>query len=224
MIVVGFLQVGPPTPIPRIMVASVRRAMRCRIVQMSDEQTEPVEGVDDVIRKPWDRKYLMPYRLLHLRDFPADDDAIFLDADIVVRKDLTPVFDREFDIAVTTREEHGIRYSGPSIPGFLDPGDDLTRRMPYNAGVLFHRPSARGFWAAAHQYCETLPANLRKWWGDQLAIKHVADAGVYRLIELPCQLYNHTPLTEDEDVSGKFIVHYKGDRKTWMLKQYSHPA
>ena len=67
-IVIEFLYVGKASHIPEIMVASVRAAVPgARIVQMTDLDTRKVIGTDDVIRKDWDQKFLMPYRLLHLR-------------------------------------------------------------------------------------------------------------------------------------------------------------
>lgn len=35
-------------------------------------------------------------------------------------------------------------------------------------------------------------------------------------------LYNYSPARRDEDLSGKFVVHYKGEtRKKWMLQQWA---
>jgi hypothetical protein len=39
----------------------------------------------------------------HIRD--THHDAVFLDTDVVVRKDLTPIFDENFDIGLTIRLE-----------------------------------------------------------------------------------------------------------------------
>ncbi len=112
------------------MVASVKAAMPgTRIIQMTDTDTKPVIGVDEVIRKRYDGRFLMPYRLLHLKDFPPTD-AIFLDTDIIVQKDLAPVFSEDFDIALTRRDKP-----------VRDPnGYDLAAEMPFNTGVMFSRP------------------------------------------------------------------------------------
>src|SRR5262245_31993897 len=78
LITVGFLYVGPLSRVAQIMVASVRAAMPgARIVQMTDYATKPVTGVDEAIRKRWDGRTLMTYRLEHLKDFPPGD-AVFL--------------------------------------------------------------------------------------------------------------------------------------------------
>src|SRR5262245_44288875 len=122
-IAVGFLYVGPLSKIAQIMVASVRAAMpRARVIQMTDYATKPVTGVDQAIRKRWDGKTLMTYRLEHLRDFPPGN-AVFLDADVVVRKDLAHLFDDEFDVALTYRDE-----TDPSLR--LTP--EAYEKMPFN--------------------------------------------------------------------------------------------
>lgn len=207
MIVVGFLHVGKISKVGQIMVASVKRVMpAAKIVQMTDYDTKPVTGVDEVIRKRYDGRFLMPYRMLHLQEFP-ESRAIFLDTDIVVRKDLTPIFDEDFDIGLTIRLEP-----------IIDPnGVDVTKAMPYNTGVMFSKQAGKPFWAEAHQYCLSLPLEKREWWGDQLSVKAVADKTSLKVKTFPCDLYNYTPASENEDLSDKFVVHYKGRRKEWML-------
>lgn len=207
MLTVGFMHIGKISKVAQIMVASVRKAMpTARVVQMTDADTKPVIGVDDVIRKRYDGKYPMPYRLLHLKDFP-DADAVFLDTDVVVQKDLAPIFENEFDIGLTIRDQ----------PVFDPDGIDVTIAMPYNTGVMFSRASGRPFWEAAYRHCLTFSDFEKKWWGDQLSIKAVADTTSLKLKTFPCDLYNYTPNNPEEDVKEKFVVHYKGTRKLWML-------
>lgn len=213
-LVIGFLYVGNPSRIPEIMVASVHAAMPgARVVQMTDLDTRKVTGVDDVIRKPWDRKFLMPYRLLHLKEFPAVD-AIFLDADVVVQKDLSPLFRDEFDVALTYRDE-----TDPS----LRKSPEAYQMMPFNAGVMLSRPSGREFWTEAYQVCLAMTEDRQSWYGDQLAIKEVAAQTTLKVMKYPCALYNYSPSRWEEDLSEKFVIHYKGEnRKLWMLERWKH--
>src|SRR5262245_16695786 len=128
------------------MVASVRQTMpRAKIIQLTDYATKPVQGVHEVIRKRWDGKRLMTYRLLHLEEFPPSN-AVFLDADIVVRKDLTSVFDDEFDVALTRRDATDSSL-GPAV----------REAMPFNTGVMFSKASGREFWSAAHEAVRAMP-------------------------------------------------------------------
>ncbi|MBI3571694.1 MAG: hypothetical protein HY082_11445 [Gammaproteobacteria bacterium] len=175
---------------------------------MADTDTKPVIGVDEVIRKRYDGRFLMPYRLLHLKDFPPTN-AVFLDTDVIVQKDLSSIFSDAFDIALTRRYKP-VR----DLTGY-----DLAAEMPYNTGVMFSRASGISFWQKAYEHCLTLPEQDREWWGDQVSIKAIADNTDLKLKEFPCDLYNYTPRNQDEDVSNKYVVHYKGPhRKEWMWR------
>lgn len=213
-LVIGFLYVGNVSRIPEIMVASVRAAMPgASIVQMTDFATKKVLGVGEVIRKEWDRRLLMPYRLLHLKEFPPAN-AVFLDADVVVQKDLRPLFQDEFDIGLTYRDE-----TDPS----LRKSPAAYQMMPFNAGVMLSRPSGREFWTEAHRVCLAMPEDRQQWFGDQLAIKEVAARTTLKVKQYPCALFNYSPSRWGEDLSDKFVIHYKGDnRKIWMLEQWRH--
>ena len=46
----------------------------------------------------------------------------------------------------------------------------------------------------------------------------MADTTTLNLKTFPCSLYNYTPDRSDEDLSERFVVHYKGLRKEWMLR------
>lgn len=209
MVTVAFVHVGLDTSVPRIMVASVRLAMPgARIVHLADEGTPAVEGADEVRRLAYDGVFLMPFRLRQFAEL-SPCDAVFLDTDIVVQKDLTPLFDGEFDVALTRRENIGVDPSGI----------DVAKAMPYNTGVMLSKPSGWDFWRNAWKHCESFPEEGRKWWGDQYAVKAIAEIAPLRILELPCEIYNYSPAAESEDVRERFVVHYKGERKSWMKRR-----
>jgi hypothetical protein len=213
-VVIGFLYVGKASNIPEIMVASVRAAIPgATIVRMTDLDTKAVPGAGEVIRRDWDRRLLMPYRLLHLKDFPAVN-AIFLDADVVVRRDLRQLFEDEFDVGLTYRDE-----TDPS----LRKSPWAYQMMPFNTGVMLSRPSGRDFWAEAYNVCLAMPEDRQSWFGDQLAIKEVAARTTLRVKQYPCALYNYSPRLWNEDLGEKYVVHYKvKNRKLWMQAQWGH--
>lgn len=204
---VGFLHVGDDARLAEIMVESVRRVMPgVGIVQMTDETTPAVLGVDMVIRRPYDGVHLMTYRLDHLAALhPAD--WLILDTDVVVQKCVRHVFDSMlvYDAVALTR-----RYGTIIGPG----GVNIVELMPYNTGVMFVRDIR--FFARAAAACHSFPEHHQRWWGDQLAVKHVVDSG-RSIVELPCDTYNYSPSSQDEDVSDKAVLHFKGPRKPWML-------
>jgi hypothetical protein len=206
MLTVAFVHVGEDTSLARIMVASVRRAMPgARLVHLTDESTAGMAGVDEVVRHPYDGTYILSFRLKHLAEL-APCDAVFLDTDVIVQQDLGPVFDMAFDVALTRRENIG-----------TDPnGIDIAAVMPYNAGVMLSRPAGWAFWDNVWRQCQSYPDEIRRWWGEQYALRDIATVAPLRLLELPCDRYNYTPATESEDVSSRAVVHYKGKRKAWM--------
>jgi hypothetical protein len=209
---VAFLHVGADIAIPSLMVASARAAMpAAEIVQMTDQSTAAVPGVDAVIRRDWDNRKMMLFRLAHLAalERPA---SVILDTDVIVQRPLDPVFERPFDVALTIRHEPIKDLDGVNI----------TPRMPYNTGVMFSRQPR--FWAEALEYCRQLPESHHDWYGDQLSVKHLADSRRFDVLELPCDEYNYSPRTEDEDVTGRYAVHYKGARKEWMLRRFGPRA
>lgn len=204
--VVTFLLVGnEQIPLAERMVASVRKAMPfVKIVQQTDDVTPAI--VDDVVRIPWDGMKLMTYRLQHLSAMPAGDTLI-LDTDVWVQQDVTNVFeDRNFDVALTKRDG-----------SIMWRGIDIAKLMPYNTGVMFSRNPR--FWQKAHAWCSKAQEEIQNWFGDQMAVKGVCDQ--FNVLELPCEEFNYTPSSKDEDVSNRAIVHYKGaaGRKQWMLER-----
>jgi len=211
-ITIAFLYAGNISrEVAQIMVASVKHAMPgAKVTQLTDYGTKPILGVDDVIRKHWNGQHLMPYRFLHMKDFPLAR-TIFLDYDIVVQKDLGILFEDEFDVALTLRDD-----------------EDLSKRpmmreaMPYNTGVMLSRASGRPFWEEAHRMCLGMPDEVQGWYGDQVAIKTLAESSTLKIKTYPGTLYNYSPGLYDEDVSDKFVLHYKGQRrKAWMLEKWA---
>ncbi|HSD52846.1 MAG TPA: hypothetical protein VLC47_01705 [Burkholderiales bacterium] len=197
---VAFLHVGEDLRLPTIMAASAKR-LGYELLQMTDEHAPAVPGVDAVVRLPWDGDRLMLYRVQHLAMLA--EPVLIIDTDVMILRDVRPVWDREFDVALTRR-------TGPAF----DPnGVDLAKEMPYNNGVIFSRSQA--FWRRCYELYREFPLELQRWYGDQYAVRFAAPE--FNVLELPVDPYNYSPATPEEDVSGKLIVHYKGKRKEWML-------
>ena len=208
--IVCFLLVGAEqVPLAERMVASVRRTMgRVHVLQQSDDTTPRVTGVNEVSRKRYDG-YLMPYRFEHLYDVWAD--TLVLDTDIILQTDPREHVDLagEWDVALTYRK-------GP----ILDKnGTDVAKLYPINSGVMLCRD--RSFWADCWRCLQAQQdVQLDKWYGDQFAVRAVAESGKYRVRKLPCAEWNYTPGRIDEDVTNRHVLHLKGDRK-WMQAIYA---
>jgi hypothetical protein len=197
---VAFLHVGEDPRLPAVMTASAKR-FGYEVLQMTDQRTPAISGADAVIRLPWDGERLMTYRLQHLAALA--EPALIVDTDVVIMRDVCHVWERAFDVALTRRV-------GPA----LDPnGVDLAEVMPYNTGVMFSRCQA--FWWRCHALCRDFPEEVQRWYGDQYAVRFAAPE--FDVLELAVDPYNYSPDSPVEDVSQRYVVHYKGARKEWML-------
>jgi len=115
-----------------MMLESVRRTMpNTDIIHMTDSETPPIPGTI-TNRLKWEHPNPMIFKMNHM--MCIEGDVIILDTDVIVQKDIRPVFNFEFDMALTWRD-------GPIMTA---EGDDIAKVMPYNCGVMFQR--SRLFW------------------------------------------------------------------------------
>lgn len=134
-----------------------------------------------------------------------DGNVISLDYDIIVQDDLSHVFDRPFDVAFTKR-----------------PDEDKTvaksLQASYNMGVIFSRTPE--FWKYVKAIYDVQP-DRDGWLKSQSLVSQIALylSDRFEMIEIPGHIYNHSPMSADEDVSMRKIVHYKGKRKYWMVPE-----
>ena len=200
--IVAFLHVGADIRLPTLMVRSVKRSMpSAHVVQMTDDASPIVPGVDWSLHKPYDGERLMTYRLEHLADAPPGP-MVVLDTDVIVQRDLSPLFLEKWDVCLTER-------TGPILD---KSGTDVAKLYPYNTGVMLSRSSS--FWSDCYEWCKRASDELQRWYGDQAAV--VAMAGKYETSTLPCDPFNYSPGRPNEDLKDKVVVHFKGRRKEWM--------
>jgi len=192
------------------LIRSARRVMpSVEIVQMTDETTALVDGVDRVIRLPREPLALMRLRHQSL----VDGEWLFVDTDVVFQRDVRKVFEGQFDIAVTTRNWTHVR----NIESFAS-------RMPYNTGVVFSR--SQKFWRSAVAGVGKMSDTLQAWMGDQQAICDLITArrSKWKIAMLKGTRYNFPPSLKsspeaDEAQRGASILHFKGvERKTALLE------
>ena len=202
MLNITFLHVGKDSTLPTKMVASVKEVMpNANIVQLTDENTPIIKGVNTVIRKKYNG-LIMLFRLEHLASLRGN--WITLDTDMIIKKDLSHVFNQDFDVALTRR-----------YGSIIDAdGDDIVKIMPYNAGVMFSKNHE--FWIEALNKLKSLDRKTHEWYGDQLAIKLIVDEHNYKVLELSCDEYNYTP-QDKEERKDVYVYHFKGQRKDWMM-------
>lgn len=194
----AFLHVNQDPKWAELMVASVRRFIDCEALQLTDIDTPLVSGCT-AVRRQFDGENLTMFKMEHLSNI--DGEILVLDTDIIVQKDISKVFALDFDVALTWRDG----------PIWSDSGQDLAKLMPINCGVMFSRSPA--FWAHCLEWSKEHPGG---WYADQFAV--AANWRRFNVLRLNCDNFNHTPNTKAEDVSKRYVVHYKGKRKEWMLR------
>lgn len=199
--IAAFLLVGNQ-PYARHMVESIKDVYGCKVVQLSDLGTQPIDGVDEVIRRPF-RIPLMLYRLKHLALLPVGDTLI-VDTDVIAKKPID-LWSRDFDVVLTRRE------AGKLVN---DAGIDMAPDMPFNTGVMLCRNPK--FWTDCWEWLAKQADPLHHWYGDQYAVSAIANRDTYDVLQVPCSRYNWSPNSR-EDISDAYFWHYKGAvRKKWI--------
>ena len=204
IIAVPFAGADVSQAVAKVMVASCKAAMpNVEVIQLTDVDTEPLEGVDGVIRRhrgdSWPEFFLR-----HMITMPYPE-VLKLDYDVIVQRSVEEVFQLPFDLALTRR-----------IINDTTCGPMIRVKNPHNHGVMFMRHGAKPFFEYA--YREFLGIQDDNGWMDvSYILEEAAAQGTCRWIQLPGERYNYTPKHRDEDVSNCAIVHYKGNRKWWMV-------
>lgn len=156
-----------------------------------------------------------------LGTIPYGDRVLFLDADTLMREAFP--WDNSSDLYVTWRDH-------------VNGDREMAKHQPINYGVLGCVSNARTFeaflWLRA-RILQMAPKH-QLWYGNQLAIADLVtgwrqphsearirwtltDTGTAISVRaLPCETWNYSPNAENEDVTGKGILHLKGDRKDLM--------
>jgi hypothetical protein len=97
-------------------------------------------------------------------------------------------------------------------------GGDFMRRMPYNMGAVFSRSPE--FWQETLRRFMSYPEKFREEIiSDQWALCETIKESAFKVKVLPGARYNLSPMDENQDLSYAAVVHYKGQRKFWMLRR-----
>lgn len=213
----------------RLSIASVRKVdPAAKVFVWTDEPstTPRISGVTWQTLEPGRPAMVanLDAQIAALNYLQRGDQVLFLDADVLMRQrfpwSLVP------DLYVTWRD----RVNGD---------DDMAKLQPYNYGVVgcHVRPQTieAFYWLRARILA--MNARNKAWYGNQLALAELVgkapkegqadkdirirwslnDRGTFMTVrQLPCQTFNYSPDSVDEDVSGKAILHMKGDRKDLM--------
>lgn len=206
------------------------------LVVLSANSVAKVYGTDAVTHMIHDRetepKMLANVRaqLQYLMRVPFGSTVLFLDADTLITQRL-PEFKE--DLLVTWRDKVNGEES------------QITALMPYNYGVVMVHvcPRIIEAWMWMYQRICRMADSYQDWYGNQLALSELVGAPVksgqksgtsairwayegrstpetISVLQLPCEQYNYTPESLEEDVSDKYVLHFKGERKD-LMRQYA---
>lgn len=215
MLTVAFPFTDPlPRELARRMIASVRETMpESSIVMLTDAVTLPVAGGIAVQRFHKGADFI-DWRLTHMCALTPQlaGPVLWLDYDVIVKRSLAPVFAEhpDFTIALTRRDDTDSTISRA-----------LLKACPHNFGVAFSRaPDCADFWHDVRRTYRRIP-NRDGWLDGQRAIEivfnHWRERDPARVLSLPCSRYNYTPCSPDENLDARDAVHYKGERKRWIV-------
>jgi hypothetical protein len=189
----------------RLLVRSARYFMPCvELVQLTDEKSPVVPGVDRVVRLP--HGPMLERRLEHYA--ACQGEWMLFDTDTVLQQDVRSVFDQPFDVALTDRQWSHVVQS-----------QEFMRDMPFNTGVCFSRSPA--FWQAVLETWRGYTLDQQgDWMSEQRAVAEVVRRDVFTVMVLPGMVYNYPPTTKtDEGLATAAVCHFKGKRKAWMIER-----
>lgn len=189
----------------KMTIASVRKAMPgVEVWHLTDADTPMVHGADG-IRRVSEPMPMAVRRMTH--NSMLRGEWLFIDCDIIVKRDVSHVFDDPFDVALTDR-------AGTDMEG-----TPYAATMPYNLGVAFSRSNK--FWEKVLLLLSKESIKLQQWCGDQIVISKMMKMENYCGFDvkvLPGKTYNFPPLEmESQDTDAAAILHFKGQRKLILL-------
>lgn len=183
----------------RVAIAAVRKHMPLAtvVLQTDDKMQTDGMGAEVIMRFRFPHCDYYAYRGLMARTHICGE-TIFLGLNCVLQRDLTDVFDHPFDVALCYRRK------------------SFHEKMPFNGGVAFSR--CPGFWKEVMG----APEDHRNWIDTETRVSRIAMSGKYRVRMLDGGVYNHVPDSVNEDFSHAAVVHYKGEKRKWMVGNHGH--
>ena len=215
-----FFWKGSDIECPQTLVRSIRiiYGNTTRIVQLSDRDTPQVPGASELIGRSV-HPDMMLSRLEACARFSLSRPAVFLDADMLVidRFELPAL--REKDVVLLKREQNATAPINPNYPEHYPEfvGKSLGEVMPFMA--CFIATANDRFFSDLLEVALTLPERFHRWYGDQMALKRVAEQKKYRIKEVSELVYGRplkSALGRDEIVSAQKsavrLLHFKGPK------------
>ena len=201
-----------------------------QIIHICDSQTNPIEGSDQSFKA----EHLPIDTIMYARLWAYEQAAkaiqeplIFIDTDMLITKPIqssalstSPIlcrrsFGNEAQGAIQAQTPDGL------INFNFDPNQTLGELFPFLGCYL--ETASHEFLESSRVFLSGQSRDLQKWYGDQLAIKEVAQQGNYAIQEVTERTHACLPeklgLSPIEEVH---ILHFKGQRKQQMPHFLEH--
>ena len=194
---VYFVSIGD-RPFAKYVVASWHKYLDGDVVQITDEATKPILGIDRVIRYPYDGHMM----LFMITNFALIEDEVFITTgdDCIINDSLDHATGGEFDVAICKR--HKLR-------------NVWERERPYTNGIVVVKHPF--FYKECLHNLLQLTEEDWDWGGDMLCIGNVLEGGKYLVKQLPQDKYCRKPRRLGDGDSSAVLWHYSGQvRKDWM--------
>jgi hypothetical protein len=226
-------------------VRGERHANLCRTSIESVRRADPTARcfvmTDDVQDKHWELDaatyFIRPGQPIMLANLDAqvaamfvthpDEPVVFLDTDILLLKPLPCLG----DLTITWRDHVGM-VDDEKVEG-------VAAQMPFNYGVMVaqHSSAAVEAFIFMRERIRRMHSRYQNWYGNQLALAElsgnkpeleheVVDRAIpwtltsqgnkVRIAKIPAQQYNFTPQRIGEDISEKYVLHFKGGARALM--------
>lgn len=222
-----FMQIGN-APHTLKCVESIKRTMpKANIIQVSDQSTEKIEGVDDLYQIDGNLDNLMTLRLKAFGDLGLSGPAAYIDTDMIFLRQVdVELILGSADVAVCNRDfkkDSKIRtllklYDNSKIELEMYNNKTFGEALPYVA--CFTIAKNKTFWEETYNNLLDMPKVLHKWYGDQEAIKFVVDAGFFKVKKIPESVYGCLPEFENKLNVKPRILHFKGAERKKIMNSY----
>ncbi len=218
-----FLQVGDDQR-AQLFVRSIRRGVpQATVIQCTDAKTNAIDGVDRVFRHDGDAANLMTFRLEAFAQLGLKETGTYLDSDMLLLKAFDPNEAlKECDVALCERifgKDILINVGFKRMDWSEYLGKTFGQVYPYLACLTITRSNA--FWIKCAQVLRELPPKFHIWYGDQEAIRNVANSDKsLKFAHLKESAYACLP----EFVDGKklpYLIHFKGKQRKRIMMDYA---
>jgi len=201
-------------------VASLRASNpNAEIIMCTDRHTPEIEGVTRRFELTLDTDNWMEYRLQIYAELRLDKPAMYLDDDMIVQEAIDPkklLGNRK--VLLCERSFGRDLYFNTQMKG-IDFSEHKGKRMhdvyPYLACATVTKDYL--FWADLLFIMDHIEPKYRRWYGDQECMriwKQTAESSDYGVLSEA----DYACLPEELSGRNPKIIHYKGSRKSEMLK------